>query len=73
MEPYKKFFQVRHGQYDDVIFLDTLFPGSYKQLLGLAFGDKRIFSTIPDQKVYLHKIYDSTPYHNRYLQGKGGV
>ena len=62
MEPYKKFFQIRHGQYDNVIFLDTLFPGSYKQLLGLAFGDKRILSTSPDQQVSLHQIYHSTLY-----------
>ena len=73
MKPYKKLFQVRHGQYDSVIFLDTLFPGSYKQLLGLAFGDKRILSTSPDQQVSLHKIYHSTPYRHRYLQGEGGV
>ena len=58
---HKKKFQVRHGEYDSIIFPDTFSPGSYKELLGLPRSDKRTLPTHPG--IYPQNfIYHRTPY-----------
>ena len=53
-----KNFQVKHGQCDSIIFIETFCFGSSKYLLDLSLGDNMVFLTGPG--VY-EQIYHRTP------------
>ena len=53
-----KNFQVKHGQYDSIIFPDTFSFGRFKYLLDLPLGDNMILLTQPG--IY-PQVYHRTP------------